>query len=150
MGMSTATSSEENKRIARRVPEEIATRRNFDAIREVFAEDAIERQTMGDARGHEEIERQLRATIGAFPDFEARVEETVAEGDVVAMRVTLSGTHEGDFMGIAPTGERMEISNMVFSRVEDGKITERWVTGDVLGALVQLGVVEPPFDRPDT
>ena len=60
------------------------------------------------------------------------------------MRVTLSGTLEGDLMGIEGTGECFEIANMVFTRVEDGMIVERWLVPDTLGMLQQVGAIESP------
>jgi steroid delta-isomerase-like uncharacterized protein len=144
--MATAT-IEENKRLARRVPEEIATGRNIDLVEEVYAEDCVEHGPFGEStEGIRANEEQLRSFIDAFPDFEATVEDIVAEGDTVAMRVTLRGTHEGEFMGIEPTENSFEVQNTVFTRIEDGKIAERWVQPDTLGMLRQLGVVESPVD----
>ena len=135
--------------IARRVPEEIATGRNLDLIDEVYAEDCVEHGPFGqEASGREEIRAELGAFLDAFPDFEARVEDARAEGDTVAMRVTLSGTHEGPFMGVEPTNESFSVQNMVFTRVEDGMIAERWVQPDTLGMLVQLGILESPLPAP--
>jgi predicted ester cyclase len=73
------------------------------------------------------------------------VEEVIAEGDIVAMRLTLRGTHDGDFMGFEPTGNTFAVSNMVFSRIEDGRIAKRWVVPDMAGMLDQLGIVETPM-----
>lgn len=140
------TATETNKRIARRVPEEIATERNLDLIEEVFASDAREYGPLLDdpALDTESRREFIEGMFEAFPDFEARVEDIVAEGDTVAMRVTLSGTHEGEFNGIPATGKRFEVPNMVFTRIEDGKIVERWVQPDMLGMFQQLGVIDPP------
>lgn len=140
------TAIEENKRIARRVPEDIATQRNMDFIEEVFAPDVVETGVFGQepTRGTEEGRARFETLFEAFPDFSATVEDIVAEGDTVAMRVTLRGTHEGTFMGMEPTGESFEVQNMVFPRLEDGKITERWVLPDSLGMMQQLGIVSPP------
>lgn len=140
------TSVEDNKRIARRVPEDIATQRNMDLLEEVYAPDAVENGIFGEepVRGIEEVRARLESVFEAFPDFSATVEEIIAEKDTVAMRVTLRGTHEGVFMGMEPTGESFEVQNMVFTHVEDGKITERWVLPDALGMFQQLGVVSPP------
>lgn len=144
MGTRTHTQAEEYKRIARRVPEEIATERNLDLIDEVYAEDAVEHAPYGDTRGVAELRADFDRFLAAFPDFSATVEDIAAEEDTVAMRVTLRGTHEGEFMGIEPTGREFEVQNMVFTRIEDGKIAERWLQPDMLGLLRQLGVVEPP------
>ena len=122
--------SEENERIARRVPEDIATEGDFDLIDEVFAEDAVERNPWAVVRGREEIHESFDDLADSFGDFSATVEETVTEGDTVAMRVTLRGTHEGEFMGFPPTGKSFEVGNMVFTRIEGGMIVERWVQPD--------------------
>lgn len=143
-----AISTKENEQIARSVPEEIATKRNLDRIDEVFAEDFVEHSSFGEEmRGRQAVRETIQSVLDAFPDFEATVEETVAEGDLVAMRVTWRGTHEGPFMGIEPTGKSFETQSMIFTRIEDGTITERWVVPDALGMLTQLGVIEPPVGR---
>lgn len=145
--MATTSRTEENKKIARRYPEEVATERNVDLIDELETDDFVEHGPFGqESRGPTEDKEQMRSFLAAFPDFEATVEDVIAEGDMVAMRVTLRGTHEGEFMGIDPTGKPFEIQNMVFTRVEDGKIAERWVQPDSLGLMQQLGVVELPTE----
>lgn len=142
------TTTEENKRIARRVPEDIATEKNFDAFDDVFAEDVVEHGTFGqESHSREERKEQMQQLLLAFPDFEAEVLDIVAEGDTVAMRVRLSGTHEGPFAGVEPTGKSFEVQNMVFTRIEDGKIVERWVQPDTLAMVTQLGI-DPAQMRP--
>ena len=136
---------EENKQLARSVPEDIATDRNFDLIDEVIAEGFVEHSPLGgDVHGREGFREQVQAHIDSFPDFEATVEQIVAEGDMVAMRITWRGTHEGDFMGFEPTGKSFEGENMVFTRIENGKVAERWLLPDALGILRQLGVESLP------
>jgi len=144
--MATTTGTEENKRIARQVPEEIATAGNVDLIDEVYAADAVEHDAFAEYRGRAAIREWLEDVREAFPDVSAAVEDVVAEGDTVAMRVTLRGTHEGEFAGIAPTGKAFEVGNTVFTRIEDGRIVERWVQPDALGLLRQLGVGELPAE----
>lgn len=140
------TATERNKRVARRVPEELATGKNLDLIEELFLDGALEHNPIVDdpAMSHGERRAFFEAMFAAFPDFEATVEDVVAEGDTVAMRVTLSGTHEGEFVGIEPTGNSFEVDNAVFTRIEDGKIAERWVQPDQLGLFAQLGLLEHP------
>jgi len=140
------TTTDVNKRLARRVPEEIATAGNTAAVAEVYAADAVEHAPDGDYEGHAAITENMADILAAFPDFEATVDDIVAEGDTVAMRVTLRGTHEGEFMGVEPTGRSVEIENMVFTRIEDGKITERWLRPDMFGLMSQLGVVDVPLE----
>lgn len=135
-------SADDAKRVTRRFPEDVATDGDIDALDEIITHDFVDHNTLGlDMSGRESAKDDIQLLREAFPDFEARVEDIIAEGDTTAMRVTLSGTHEGEFMGIEPTGNHFEIQNLVFSRLEDGKIAERWVQPDTLGMLQQLDVV---------
>ena len=138
---------EENKRIARRVPEELATGGDLDLIEELYAADAVEHDPSGDHSGRAAIRENTEGLFAAFPDFSATVKEIIAEGALVAMRVTLRGTHEGEFMGIEPTGREFEVGNTVFTRLNDGLIAERWVQPDTLGLLQQLGIELPPTEH---
>lgn len=133
------------ERIARRYPEEIAAEGNFDLHEELVTEDYVEHGPFGeDVQGRDADVEKMREFLNAFENFEATVEDAVAQDDTVAMRVTLRGTHEGPFRGIEPTGNEIEVNNMVFTRVEDGKIAERWLQPDTLGLMEQLGAVERP------
>ncbi|MDX6376601.1 MAG: hypothetical protein QOE98_904, partial [Gaiellaceae bacterium] len=74
-----------------------------------------------------------------FPDHDAKVIHMVAEGDLVATYKTFTGTHDGEFFGIPPTGRRATIGVMDFVRYEDSKIAEHWNVVDVAGLMAQLG-----------
>jgi len=69
------------------------------------------------------------------------VEDLIAEGDKVAARLRVRGTHLGDLNGIAPTGRRVDFTGIVMSRVEGGRIAEDWANFDDLGMMRQLGVI---------
>lgn len=142
--MSATTTLEENKQIARRFPEDVATKGDIDLIDEICAEDVIDHSPLGEVRGREELKNQIESIRKAFKDLSATVEDVIAEGDTVAMRVTIRGIHDGVFMSVEPTGIELEVANMVFTHIEDGKIGERWVQPDMLGLMQQLGVVELP------
>ncbi len=77
----------------------------------------------------------------AFPDYHADLEELVVEGDLMVARLTVSGTHLGDFMGFAPTGRRFQVQHMHMYRVRAGKLVEHWACRDDLGQLTQLGLL---------
>lgn len=143
--MAVTTTERENVRIARQVPEDVATEGDLDLVEDVYAADAIEHDPFGDHEGVEEIREGMAQLRAAFPDFSATVEDVFASGDRVAMRVTLRGTHEGEMMGVEATGKSFEVQNLVITRIADGKIAERWVQPDTLGMLGQLGVVEVPW-----
>jgi predicted ester cyclase len=84
----------------------------------------------------------VRAILGAiragFPDHDATVIQMVSEDDLVATHKTFTGTHEGEFFGLAPTGRRAMIRVMDFVRYEDGKIAEHWNVVDMAGLMAQL------------
>lgn len=80
----------------------------------------------------------------AFPDAAFTIEDMVAAGDRVALRLTMRGTHRGVFNGIPPTGRSVVVSGVSIERIVDGRIVEGWVTNDALGMLQQLGVLPAP------
>lgn len=140
MASKRAAAVEQLTKVARQFPEDGATAGQIDLIDEICAKDVVDYSPMGEVRGRKALKAQLKGLRTAFTDFSATVEDVVTEEDTVAMRVTLRGTHEGEFMGVEPTGRRFEVANMVFTRVEDGQIAERWVIPDTLGILQQLGI----------
>jgi steroid delta-isomerase-like uncharacterized protein len=79
-----------------------------------------------------------------MPDLRVVVEDMIAEGDKVAVRYTLEGTHEGELFGVPPTGQRLSIKSMTVEQVSDGKIREHWRITDTLDMMQQLGVVPEP------
>lgn len=136
-----------NKELVRRYYE-IFQEEDFDALEEVLASDYTVHSVPGFAEGkltgRDAIEGYLREYLQAFPDLTATIEEVVAEGDMVAYRATITATHEGEFMGIPPTGEEVSVDGEGFFRIEDGKLAEAWPLMDTLGMMQQLGVIETP------
>ncbi len=127
--------SEENKVVARRVYEVIATG-NLDLAEEIVDPDAPdnERASVTDEHAQPrliETFRQFAADAhAAFPDMQLTVEDMIAEGDRVAARVIMRATHRGEFQGIAPTGKRVQVRAMDMFRIVGGKIVEHWGHGD--------------------
>lgn len=91
----------------------------------------------------ERVERGSAAVAEAFPDLRTAEADSVKEGDKVAFRWLLSGTHEGGFMGVAATGRRVEVMGMDIVRVANGEIVEHWGEFDAMGLLRQIGVIPP-------
>ncbi len=81
---------------------------------------------------------------GAFPDVSATIEELVGEGETVAFRVTVRGTHRGEFMGVPASGNEIMIGVQNMYRFRDGRVVERWTNPDMLGLMVQIGAIPPP------
>lgn len=81
---------------------------------------------------------------GGFPDIQWTLEETISEGERVAARFTMRGTHEGTFMGVPPTGKKFEVQAINFYRWFDDKIVEEHGQPDLLGLMQQIGAVPTP------
>ncbi|MGI8945202.1 MAG: ester cyclase [Thermoleophilaceae bacterium] len=112
---------------------------DIDSAVESFAEDAVDHDPAPDqGPGRQGFKEFFEALTSAFPDAHIAAEHLVADDDNVAVAYTLTGTHEGDFNGIAPTGRKIEIRGLQIGRFEDGRIVERWGSSDELGILQQL------------
>ena len=121
---------EENKTMVWRMVEAINAGDEERAVEELFAPRAARR-----------VKRLFAEFRSAFPDWHEKVVELVAEGNTVAGRFKCSGTHLGEFLGEAPTGKRMEVEEVFFLRVEDGKFVDYWALEDSLGRMRQLGLI---------
>jgi predicted ester cyclase len=78
----------------------------------------------------------------AFPDIRFETGEMISDGATVAHRWTFTGTHEGEMMGIEPTGKRVEVSGVEMNHVEDGRISASWTVSDAMGLMRQLGALQ--------
>jgi steroid delta-isomerase-like uncharacterized protein len=136
--------SAENKALVERWFEEVWNKGRVEAIDEMFAPDAVAHGLGGDIRGPEEFKVFHAAYRQAFPDVRIQVDEIVAEGDVVAFRLTARGTHMGDGLGFAATSRAASFVVMGTARIANGRIVEGWNVIDNMGMLTQLGVVTPP------
>ena len=144
--MSTTT-AEQNKDLVKRDIEEVWNEGNYDLADELYAEDFVHHDPAypGEIRGPEAQKEFVQMYNTAFPgDPSITIEELVAEGDLVVLRWTGHGVHEGPFMGVEPTHEEFEITGLSMARIEDGKIAELWSNYDALGMLSRIGAVEPP------
>jgi steroid delta-isomerase-like uncharacterized protein len=144
-------SVEENKKIVRRIYDELWNGRNLELADELIAEDGSNYDTglIAHPFDPEQMKGTIRMVTSGFPDNVHRVEEIIAEGDTVVARVTLTGTHEGEFMGIPPTGRKIAVNEIHIYRLEDGKAVEHRVGRDDLGAMRQLGVIADAVPVPE-
>ena len=137
--------SEENKAIIRRFIEEVLDKRNLDVTDKYVASDFVDHGAPpGTPPGPEGFKQMMGEFFKAFPDFQYTSHDLIAEGDKVVSRGTFSGTHRGEFMGIAATGKRAEISEIHIARMSGGKLVEHWEASDQLGMMQQLGVIPTP------
>ena len=134
-------STEDNKALIQRVNEEGLNQHNPALVDETCAPNFVFHNGSRTIQGLPAYKRYLAPFFSAFPDAQFTTEDLVAEGDTVAVRRTIRGTHTGSLMGIPPTGRQVTISEMAMLRVANGKFVEAWNNTDDLGMLRQLGVI---------
>jgi predicted ester cyclase len=118
-------SAEENKAIVRRVYEEAITQNKPEVFDEIMSPDIVDHAPFPDqAPGSEGFKGVFAMMLSAFPDYHSTVEEQIAEGDKVVTRFISEGTHQGEFLGIAPTGNRVRVTGIDIDRLVEGKIVE--------------------------
>ena len=132
-------SMEENKQIVRRYQEAYNTA-NYEALDEIVAADVLTPNMIsGVPRGLQGAKLVHQKTLAGMPDYHTEIEDLIAEGDKVVARVTLTGTHTGDFYGIPATGKRIHLSAMYMVRIQEGRIVEHWGEENGVTVLRQLG-----------
>jgi steroid delta-isomerase-like uncharacterized protein len=132
-------SAEENKALMHRFFEEM-NEGNFAVIDELLAPEYIYHDTTGDMT-REQFKQYAKGMVAALPDFNGSIDDMIAEGDKVAVRYTMQGTHQGTLRGIPPTGKRITINGLEIDRLSGGKFVETWIISDTLGMMQQLGVI---------
>jgi steroid delta-isomerase-like uncharacterized protein len=115
---------------------------HLDVIDELLADDFIEHEAFpGIEPTKEGVTQFFNLFRSAFPDLRLTAHEIVVEGDLLCARGTMSGTHEGDFMGMPPSGKHFEVEGFDMVRIRDGRVTEHWGVFDSLGMMQQLGAI---------
>jgi steroid delta-isomerase-like uncharacterized protein len=136
---------EQNEALIRHHYEEL-NKGNVEIINESFApEYGLYRPSNSlKPMSREEIIEALKSGLRASPDTNYSIEELYAVGDRVIVRLVITGTHEGDIGGIPATGNKIEYSAILISRIENGKIIEERGEADLLGLMMQLGMELKP------
>ncbi len=141
--------SEVNKALIRRWVEEEVNTGNLTVADEIMVPDyafyVASRPTPIDREGHK---RLVATFLGAFPDLRRNIEELVGEGDKVVERWTDTGTHQGEFQGLAPTGRSISYAGITIWRIGGGKIVENRTIQDFMGLMQQLGADRIPKQTP--
>ena len=121
-------------------------RKLLDLFDEIFAPDFVQYGADPDqVSGVEELRQFFVMMRSGFPDFQVTIEDLfAAEGEKVVLRFTFRGTHQGEFMGVAPTGKRVTMAGIDIFRIADGKIAELWNQEDVLVMMRQIGAIPKP------
>ena len=140
----TSMSTDAAKAIVRRNTEEVQSRGNFDVFEEVFADDFVDHTPQPNMTPDKDGARGLyRALRAAFPDFRADIHWQAADGDLVTTYKTYFGTHQGSFLGVAPTGRKIHFETVDAMRVRNGKIVEHWGVANLFSLMQQLGALPP-------
>lgn len=141
----TAVSEQENKAIVRRLVAEWQDGHRREVGEELIADDYVDRGAeSGEAGAKAEILAWFDYIWQVFPDFSVQIKNQVAEGDLVATLKTFSGTQKAEFMGIAPTGNRVTFDVFELLRVRDGQVVEHWNVVDMAGMMEQLSAAPNP------
>lgn len=135
---------EANEIVMRRFVEEVINEGHYSALPELVHPNYVYRSPDQELRGADALKDLFTAYRAGLPDLKTSIDDLVVSGDKVVISITLTGTHEGDLMGIPATGKQLKIHGMVLSRFEEGKIIEEWEILDMLSMFQQLGVVSLP------
>ena len=134
----------ENERVVREALDSI-DRLDFSRLSELFAEDFVLRFVGSPERVGRDVTFELiRATYASFPDQTHVIQEVITEGDRVIVRLTYNGTHQGEYDGLAPTGNSFDYAGIQIYTVVDGVAQDVWMLDDVWTFMSQLGTELPP------
>jgi predicted ester cyclase len=132
----------DNKEIVRRLAEEPWSGK-LDVIDELASQNYVgyDPAQPEPTRGPAGLKEFVQGYLAGYPDGRITIEHQIAEGDYVASRWTGRGTHDGELMGIAPTGRQVTVTGITISRLEGGQVVEEWTNWDTFGMLQQLGAI---------
>lgn len=135
---------ESNKALVRKFADFINAR-DLDAALALLNPDFVDHTpSVGLPSGIEGVRAFFNMQFAAFPDGQLASEDMIAEGDKVVHRMSGEGTHQGEFLGIPPTGRYVTWSFIDIWRIADGLLVEHWVEADMMDMMQQLGLVPPP------
>lgn len=130
-----------NKALVRRFIDEVFVGGSFDAVDELLTDDFTPHTGATMGPGKEPLKAAIRRVAAGLADVSMTIEDMVAEGDRVAVRLTSRARHVGPFMGLPASGRSYAIEELHLFRIRDGRIAEHWHQADFLGMFAQLGVV---------
>jgi predicted ester cyclase len=133
-----SSTSEENKAVVRACFEN-ASQGNFAAFDEILAPDYVLHPD--EVRGAEGLKEMVEGYRSALSGLRVTIDQQFTDGDYVATRYTITGTHDGDLMGTPPTGKDVAFTGVTISRCEGGRISEEWELTDTVGLLGQIGAL---------
>lgn len=143
--------SDANKKLIERWFEEVWNQGRESTIDELFSPTGLAHglgDTEVDLQGPAQFKPFVHNIRGAIPDIRIRIEDMMAEGDKVTVRILVSGTHQGAGLGVPPTGRPIRVAGIILVRIANGQIVEGWNSWDQLGLLRQIGAL-PAAEGPD-
>jgi steroid delta-isomerase-like uncharacterized protein len=132
----------DNKELVQRFADEVFTKKNLDYMNQVCSSDYVCHDTIEGVLDLEANKQLISTMQSSFSNWKTELFECFGEGELVALRWKIDGTHEKDFLGVAATGKPCSFEGISLFRCEDGKIAEEWDQYDALGLLQQLGAIE--------
>lgn len=142
-------STNDNKAVVGRYYGDILNQRQVDALDELAVEDYVEHDPFpGQGNGRADLKARAKLLLSAFDPLQFTVEDVIAEGDKVVVRWTNTGTHNGVFLGIPPTGNTVTVAGIDIHTVRNGRMAEHWHVIDQLAMMQQLGLVPAPGGAP--
>lgn len=134
--------SEKNKALTVRILEEVFSRGNLDLLASVISDKIVIHDTDKELVGLTQLRQGILALRNAFPDLQYKIEDLLSDGDKVIARCKGTGSHQGVFRNIPPTGKKMLYTVIFIWRFAEGKLAEHWSVSDVYGMLQQLEVIQ--------
>ncbi|OLB33528.1 MAG: hypothetical protein DMG41_13120 [Acidobacteria bacterium] len=140
----------DNKTLVRRMYEEVWNMRRLEVARELISPShAVQLTDATDPGiGPEAYARNVTEFVRAFPDFKFTVLDLIAENDKVVACWNISGTHQGEYRGVAPTGKKISVDGITINQLANGKIMDSYVSWDLWGLMQQLGAVPAALGQP--
>ena|ERR1700687_3526044 len=141
----------DNKSIVRRLYGEVWNGRRLEVVNEIISPSHAlhDNNAEGSAIGPEGYRRQVTRFLLAFPDLRFTIDDVVAEEEKLVVSWNISGTHQGEFMGIPATHKKVSVDGITINHIVDSKIMDSYVSWDALGMIEQLGVVTPAIRAKD-
>lgn len=140
--MTDKSMTSEGEELARQLIDDVWSQGDLEAIDEIVAEDYVDYyEGEPNVHGRDGLKEYVSATRESFPDFGKEIKELVADDGSVALRFMATGTHEGEYEGIEPTGNEISFAGSIFCHIEDGRITATYESADTWGLMEKLGAV---------
>jgi steroid delta-isomerase-like uncharacterized protein len=132
---------DDNKALVRRFVDEIFVKGSFDAVDQLLADDFVGHTWPSTGDGKADLKSAIERVSQGLTDSTFTIEDMIAEDDRVAVRLTASARHTGDFMGMPASGKTYSIGEIHIFRISDGKVVDHWHQFDSMGMMRQLGAL---------